>query len=150
MVGALSHTPKGCQFNSRSGCLPRFSQGAHRRQPIDVSLSHRCFSLSFSFLLSLTSIEISSSEDKKYICTRFGRRDIVLNEIALLMGTHDPDEEIGPQRLAKNISGLGSDFMPHTSLCFAIYIPMGPAQARVGFLTPNSCHLGSLVQPCKL
>lgn len=76
----------------------------------------------------------------------------MLNKIAIFMGTHDPDEETGPQRLVKNISGFGSNFMPHTSLQGALQsrYPMGPAQATVGPLTPSSCHLGSLVQPCKL
>ena len=49
-LGALSHIPKGCGFDSGPGHIPRFwirsPVRAHpRRQPIDVSLSHQCFSL---------------------------------------------------------------------------------------------------------
>ena len=44
-------------------------RGADKRQPIDVSLSHLCFisSLSPSLPLSLKSIRMPSSEDKKIV-----------------------------------------------------------------------------------
>ena len=49
LVGALSHTPKGCRFDPWSGHIPKLwlwsSVGV---QLIDVSLSHRCFSPSGS------------------------------------------------------------------------------------------------------
>ena len=46
LVGASSHTPKGCRFDP--------GRGAHGRHPVNVSLSHRCFSLSVSPFLSLS------------------------------------------------------------------------------------------------
>ena len=56
LLGALSHTPKGCEFDPQLG-----SVGG---QPIDVSLSHLCFSgFSLPSSLSLKSINVSSGED---------------------------------------------------------------------------------------
>ena len=59
LVGAMSLRPKGHEFDSQSGLIPRLwvrsPVGAHmRRQWINVSLSHQCFSLSFPLSLSLS------------------------------------------------------------------------------------------------
>ena len=82
LVGASSHASKGCRFDSWSGHIPRLwvqsPVGAHRAQPVDISLSHWCFSLSpsltffllsqyLSLHLSLKSINISMGEDLKKV-----------------------------------------------------------------------------------
>ena len=51
----------GCGFDPQS---PVPSPGVYWRQPIDVSLSHRCFFLSLTLCLS-KSINISKHEEKK-------------------------------------------------------------------------------------
>ena len=62
LVRALSHALEGCGFDPwAAGSIP--SLGTHKRQLIDVSLSHRCFSL--SLFLSLSSLKISLDEDYK-------------------------------------------------------------------------------------
>ena len=59
LVGPLSRRLKGCRFNSQSRHMPMLRVwslvGMHvRRQPINVSLSHRYFSLSFFLPLPLS------------------------------------------------------------------------------------------------
>ena len=48
VVGVLSHRPKGCRFNFRSGHIPRLWVCSpvgvgKKRQPVDVSLSFHLF-----------------------------------------------------------------------------------------------------------
>ena len=69
LVEALSHKQKVVRFNSRWGHIPMLriqspvwvhmipSMGAYGREPIHVSVSHECFSLSLSPFLSLKAIK---------------------------------------------------------------------------------------------
>ena len=79
MVGSIpgQGTCLGCRFGP--------SQGECKRQLIDVSLSHQCFSpsLSPSLPLSLKSISMSSGEDflKKYSCPSFTKLVFIWPEV---------------------------------------------------------------------
>ena len=56
LVGASSHAPKGCRFDSRSKHIPKWRVlslvGACIGRNLWVSLSHRCFFLSLSLKIS--------------------------------------------------------------------------------------------------
>lgn len=60
LVGIPCHRLKGHGFDTQSGHIPRFwfvpGQCVWRRQPLSVSLSYPCFSLSPSFLSPLSEI----------------------------------------------------------------------------------------------
>ena len=77
LVGASSHKPKGCRFNSQSGHMPRLLVGPWSGNVWEATnhffLSHWCFSPSLSPSLpnSLESISKSSDEVKKYVYIYF-------------------------------------------------------------------------------
>ena len=67
LSGAASHRRKGRVFDSWAGHILRlWIRSWSRRQPIDVSLSHKCFFLPLSVPLSKSyEKKMSSGEDKK-------------------------------------------------------------------------------------
>ena len=88
LVGALSQGPKGHEFNSWSGHVPRlwvWSQlRAHRRkQLIDISLSHWCFFPSPTPSLSQRNEKkMSSGEEKNIISNNVS--DMFMNKLVAI------------------------------------------------------------------